>query len=282
MKAIILLSACLFTLSSCSTQPLPLSTSINTLKKVGHYGHVQYWNENNRTPHKIPVSVPQHASVIISDYHSRVGANGYPRGGIHRGVDIYHETGTPIIAAADGVVIKKRIGNCWGPTLLLSHGRMEDGRPLYTLYGHMRNMRVNIGDKVKRGEQIAEMGVDVFNSCVGGLHHLHFQVSHNARGIPIGWGWSYFVGDGGNAPNPHKYWADGPGKITCFEPGKTYRKDGLTYPLLCDGDATEIREHKHDVLSEQLELLQTVWGEFLEEDSVEKAEAMWHMGRTRF
>ena len=234
MKPLILLCTCYFLLSGCST-PQPHTKSINILKKVGHYGYVQHWKEHNRNPHKIKVMVPRHASVITSDFHSRIGANGLKRGGLHRGVDIYHDSGTPIIAAADGKVIKAEIGDCWGPTVLLDHGKMKDGRPLYSLYSHMRNINVKVGDTVKRGEQIAEMGDDIFNSCGGGLHHLHFQVSHNPDGIPIGWGWSYFVGDGWNAPNPHEYWEKGPGQITCFEPGKTYRKDGFTYPVRCDG-----------------------------------------------
>jgi len=223
-------------LVSCTTsKPQPHTKSIDRLKKEGHYGRVQYWEEHNRNPHPVKVVFPSNASIITSDYGSRIGANGYKRGGWHRGVDIYHDTGTPIIAAADGKVISAEVGSCWGPTILIHHGTADNGKPLYGLYAHMRNMNVKVGDEVKRGEQIAEMGHDIFNSCGGGLHHLHFQVSHNPNGIPIGWGWSYFVGDGWNAPNPHNYWADGPGKITCFDPKKTYKASGLTYPLKCDG-----------------------------------------------
>ena len=119
--------------------------------------------------------------------------------------------------------------------MLIHHGTAENDKPLYVLYAHMRKMIVKKGDKVKRGQQIAEMGEDIFNTCGGGLHHLHFQVSHNPNGLPMGWGWSYFVGDGWDAPNPHNYWADGAGKITCFDPDKTYKASGLTYPLKCDG-----------------------------------------------
>ena len=229
-----LLSFSLIFLVSCAPL-LPHTETIKTLEETGFYGMVYHWKEHNRKPHSIELSMPPSAPIITSDYHGMVGTNGAPRFGKHRGVDIYHKPGTPIISAADGVVIKSEVGPCWGPTVLIKHGYTADGKPLYTLYGHMRNLMVKVGEKVARGQQIAEMGDDIFNTCGGGLHHLHFQVSHNANGLPIGWGWSYFVGDGINAPNPHKFWADGAGKITCFDPSREYASGGLTYPLMCDG-----------------------------------------------
>jgi len=213
----------------------PHTKAINILEETGYYGRVYHWEEHNLKPHVIEVVMPPTAPIITSDFHGMVGANGAPRSARHRGIDIYHETGVPIIAAADGVVMKSEVGICWGPTVLIYHGVAHDGKPLYGLYGHMRNLQVKVGEKVKRGQQIAEMGNDIYNSCGGGLHHLHFQVSHNPVGLPIGWGWSYFVGDGFRAPNPHRYWADGEGMVSCYDPDRTYEAGTLTYPLLCDG-----------------------------------------------
>jgi murein DD-endopeptidase MepM/ murein hydrolase activator NlpD len=234
MKSSLLVLCSTLVLASCST-PTPHYKSIAELKAAGHYGRVHHWKEHNKKPHDITVKMPANASIIVSDFHSRIGANGLPRGGGHRGMDIYHDTGTPIIAAADGVVKKAETGSCWGPTVLIYHGKTEAGKPLYGLYSHMQNISVKVGQKVKRGEQIAEMGPDIFNSCGGGMHHLHFQASHDPDGIPIGWGWSYFVGDGWNAPNPHKFWANGPGQVTCYEPGRKYKDGTFTFPLRCDG-----------------------------------------------
>lgn len=212
---------------------------IAELKQAGLYGKIHTWKNILVKSHKLKVNVPENAPIIISDYHSNVGVNGLRRSGIHRGVDIFAETGSPIIAAADGRVVRAKVDRCWGPTLLVSHGLDKDNRPFYALYGHVRNIKVKVGQIVKRGQQIAEMGDDIFTSCGGGVHHLHLQISYNPRKIPLlGWGWANFVRDGNKAPNPHKYWANGVGEITCFEEGKKYPASGLTYPVPCQQKAT--------------------------------------------
>ncbi|PWQ92080.1 M23 family metallopeptidase, partial [Leucothrix pacifica] len=207
---------------------------IEELREDGFYGRIHAWGGISRKFHKTEVKVPANAPVIISDYLSTVGSNGLGRGGKHRGIDIFEEIGSPIIAAADGRVIRAKVDKCWGPTMLIRHGRDKNGRRLYALYGHMKNFAVKVGDKVKRGQKIAEMGNDIYTSCGAGFHHLHFQLSYNPRKVPIlGWGWANFVMDGFNSPNPHDYWEDGKGRITCFEEGKKYSASGLTYPVPC-------------------------------------------------
>ena len=221
-------------LGTLSAASIAKISPVAELHKVGLYGRVHAWNNRIHTSHGVDVVVPQNAPIITSDFHSRVGSNGLKRSGKHRGVDIFAETGTPVIAAADGRVVRARIDKCWGPTILVSHGLDKNNRPFYGLYGHVRNIRVREGQKVKRGQQIAEMGEDIFTSCGAGVHHLHFQISYNPRRIPLfGWGWANFVMDGVNAPNPHKYWENGEGKITCFKEGKKYSASGLTYPVPC-------------------------------------------------
>jgi len=207
--------------------------AIVELHIAGLHGRVHAWNNVERRSHKIALNVPKNAPIIISDYHSSVGANGLKRTGKHRGVDMFAEVGSPVIAAADGKVVKAKNDRCWGPTILVKHGLDKDGYRIYALYGHVRNINVKVGQRIKRGQQIAEMGEDIFTNCGGGLHHLHFQISYSSMQIPLGWGWASFVADGAMAPNPHKYWENGEGKITCFEKGKRYSKSGLTYPLPC-------------------------------------------------
>ena len=215
---------------------------IEELKQTGFYGRVHAWNNVSHKAHSINVKVPSRAPIIISDYHSPVGANGLRRTGFHRGVDIFAAIGSPIIAAADGYVVKAKVDKCWGPSMLVSHGLDKEGKPLYALYGHVKNFKVKVGQKVKRGQQIAEMGDDIFTSCGAGFHHLHFQISYNPRSVPLfGWGWANFVSDGGSAPNPHKYWANGEGKITCFQEGEYYKPSGLTYPVPCKAQPKKIK-----------------------------------------
>jgi|GEM_PF-1163197 len=222
------------------------------LNQAGLYGRIHTWNKKVRTSHKIKVDVPLNAPIIISDFHSNVGANGLKRSGKHHGVDIFAKTGTPIIAAADGRVIKAKTDRCWGPTILVSHGLDKNGKPFYALYGHVKNINVKIGQRIKRGQKIAEMGEDIFTTCGAGIHHLHFQISYNPRKIPLlGWGWANFVMDGAVAPNPHKYWTNGEGRITCFEKGRKYIGSGLTYPVPCDNTFNQRRSHETNYVQEK-------------------------------
>ena len=210
---------------------------LRELQEVGFYGRVHAWGGVTRKAHNVEIKMPSNAPIIISDYHSPVGANGLRRNGMHRGVDIFEETGSPVIAAADGRVVRAKVDKCWGPTILIRHGNDKFGRKLYALYGHVKNIAVKVGEKVKRGQQIAEIGKDIFTSCGAGFHHLHFQISHNPRKVPLlGWGWANFVMDGFSAPNPHNYWEDGKGKVTCFEEGRKYSSSGLTYPVPCKNE----------------------------------------------
>ena len=217
-----------------------ITSPLEELQQAGFYGRVHAWNNVSRKAHNIKVKVPKRAPIIISDYHSPVGANGLRRTGKHRGVDMFAEIGSPVIAAADGVVIRAKVDRCWGPSMLISHGLDKVDKPVYALYGHVKNFKVSVGQKVKRGQQIAEMGNDIFTSCGAGFHHLHFQVSYNPQRIPFGWGWASFVGDGTSAPNPHNYWENGAGKVTCFDEGKSYDKSGFTYPLPCKNKSKPI------------------------------------------
>jgi len=229
----ITLVACFFVF--LNPTPQAKTSPLAELHQTGLYGRVHAWNKVERYPHFINVKVPRHAPIIISDFHSTIGANGFGRSGKHKGVDIFAKTGTPIIAAADGIVMKANVDECWGPTVLIKHGPDHNGRPLHALYGHMRNISVKAGQRVKRGQQIAEMGEALFTGCGAGLNHLHFQLSYRPNRMPIvGWGWANFVRDGFAAPNPHKFWENGIGKVTCFEKNKQYSTSGLTYPVPCN------------------------------------------------
>ena len=154
------------------------TAALAELERAGFYGRVHAWQNKPASAHKLALTMPKDAPIIVSDYHSKVGANGLRRKLRHNGVDIFQEIGTPIIAAADGKVVKAKNDKCWGPTVLISHGRTAGGKPLYALYGHMRNIKVVPGQRVKRGQQIAEMGEDIMTGCGAGFHHLHFQISH--------------------------------------------------------------------------------------------------------
>ena len=92
----------------------------------------------------------------------------------HKGLDIATRIGTPIIAPADGlVVLVGREGN-YGRMIAINHGYN-----MKTRYGHLHKFRVKKGERVKRGQIIAEVGKS--GRTTG--PHLHYEVLLN--GVPV-------------------------------------------------------------------------------------------------
>jgi hypothetical protein len=105
---------------------------------------------------------------------------GYRWGALHGGIDLANSIGTPILAAADGVVIDAGPTAGYGMWVKLRHA---DGT--VTLYGHVNTTTVQIGQRVWAGDQIATMG----NRGQSTGPHLHFEVLLNGsnRVDPVGW-----------------------------------------------------------------------------------------------
>lgn len=94
-----------------------------------------------------------------------------PRGnGTHKGVDYHSDSGGPILAAADGVVLEKKYRDDYGNMLLIDHGQ-----GVYTRYAHLSSFSqgLAVGAKVKAGEQIGLMG----NTAAYRIPiHLHYEL----------------------------------------------------------------------------------------------------------
>jgi murein DD-endopeptidase MepM/ murein hydrolase activator NlpD len=90
----------------------------------------------------------------------------------HEGIDFAAPAGTPIHAAAGGVVLAAAYHPVWGNVVEIDHGNA-----LMTRYAHASRLHVKQGDLVKRGQQIAEVGSTGRSTGP----HLHFEVHH--RGV---------------------------------------------------------------------------------------------------
>lgn len=86
---------------------------------------------------------------------------------LHTGLDFPAETGTPIVAAAGGVVIAQEYHAAYGNLVEIDHGN-----DLVTRYAHTSKVFVKKGDIVKRGQKIAEVGSTGRSTGP----HLHFEV----------------------------------------------------------------------------------------------------------
>lgn len=89
------------------------------------------------------------------------------RSSVHEGIDFPAPTGTPIVAAAGGVVITSEFHNQYGNLLEIDHGN-----DIVTRYAHASRLLVQIGDIVKRGQHVADIGSTGRSTGA----HLHFEV----------------------------------------------------------------------------------------------------------
>lgn len=98
------------------------------------------------------------------------------RGGrLHAGIDISAREGTPIRAAADGVVTySDSTQRGYGNMVLVDHGN-----GFVTAYAHNRENLVSQGARVARGEVIALVGAT--GNATG--PHVHFEIRRSGRAV---------------------------------------------------------------------------------------------------
>ncbi|QBM29902.1 Murein DD-endopeptidase MepM [Hydrogenophaga pseudoflava] len=89
------------------------------------------------------------------------------RSALHTGLDFPADTGTPILAAAGGVVVVQDMHPAYGNMVEVDHGN-----DLITRYAHASRVLVKKGDIVKRGQVIAAVGSTGRSTGP----HLHFEV----------------------------------------------------------------------------------------------------------
>jgi len=93
---------------------------------------------------------------------------------LHTGVDFGAPRGTPIHAAATGVVLLAGYTRGYGNCIIIDHGG-----GVATLYGHCSSLGVSEGQSVKQGQVIGRVGATGYATGP----HLHFEVRRN--GVPV-------------------------------------------------------------------------------------------------
>ncbi|HEX6386580.1 MAG TPA: M23 family metallopeptidase [Anaerolineae bacterium] len=166
--------------STATPQPLPSSTATASLTPLPTF-----------TPPALPLTLPDEhywlrrpvaeGGVVWTDKAYPYGST---RGGAlrtHHGVEFNVDRGTQILAAASGTVVvagddlTTAYGpetNFYGRLVIVELDSRLDSQPVYTLYGHLSEVLVNVGQHVQAEQVIALSGA----SGVADGPHMHFEV----------------------------------------------------------------------------------------------------------
>jgi murein DD-endopeptidase MepM/ murein hydrolase activator NlpD len=98
---------------------------------------------------------------------SGFGYRSYPDSGFHAGLDIVNDYGAPIYATAAGVVVEAGWYYGYGYRVIIDHGN-----GLQSMYAHASRLLVDVGQTVKKGQQIADVGATGFATGP----HVHYQL----------------------------------------------------------------------------------------------------------
>ncbi|MDP9120527.1 MAG: M23 family metallopeptidase [Acidobacteriota bacterium] len=94
--------------------------------------------------------------------------------GVHQGIDIAAAAGQPVHASANGVVMEASIQGGYGQAVYVAHGF-----GLATRYGHLSEIAVRPGQKVRRGDIVGRVGST--GRSTG--YHLHYEVRIDGEAV---------------------------------------------------------------------------------------------------
>ncbi len=121
----------------------------------------------------LPNSSPVEAAFNSSSYGWRIDPfNGNKA--FHEGLDFTANTGTPIRAAADGIVTTAEHSPAYGKIVKIEHGS-----GLETRYAHASKLLVKPGERVVKGQIVAEVGSTGRSTGP----HLHYEIRLNGNSL---------------------------------------------------------------------------------------------------
>ncbi|MCB6177171.1 DUF5930 domain-containing protein [Rhodobacter sp. Har01] len=150
---------------SMSTSGLPLTA--DEVRANAILKELEEMNLYRMAAFKVPLGMPVKSAVRFT---SGFGGRSDPLGRgyrMHDGQDLAGDYGTPIFATADGVVVHAGWENGYGRLIKIQHAF-----GIETRFGHLSQIRVEVGQRVSRGERIGDMG----NSGRSTGTHLHYEV----------------------------------------------------------------------------------------------------------
>ncbi|MBD25679.1 MAG: peptidase M23 [Candidatus Marinimicrobia bacterium] len=138
-------------------------------------GEFEHYNEKGEGVRKALMRTPVNGARLTSNFGSRKHPIlGYTR--MHKGVDFGAPTGTPVMAAGDGIIKKRARWGSYGNYVRIRHGSNYE-----TAYGHLSRYArgIKTGSRVKQGEIIGYVGM------TGGATgpHLHYEILLNNKQV---------------------------------------------------------------------------------------------------
>lgn len=89
---------------------------------------------------------------------------------IHKGIDLVNVKGTPIHAAAGGIVLRAGSATGYGNVVMVTH--LIDGQVYTTVYAHLDSISVSAGQTVMPGKTVGTLGTTGWSTGP----HLHFEL----------------------------------------------------------------------------------------------------------
>lgn len=122
---------------------------------------------------KLPLDTPVRGAKLTSGF----GIRRDPKTGgraFHAGQDFGAPTGTSVVAPSEGVVAFAGWQSGYGKVIKIRHGLGFE-----TVYGHLSDIKVSVGDRVRRGQRIGNVGSTGRSTGP----HLHYEIRHNGDAI---------------------------------------------------------------------------------------------------
>ncbi len=145
------------------------------------YSDGNYYTPEGRSMRKSFLRAPVNFKYISSNFKNRRFHPVQQKWKAHRGVDYAADTGTPVIAAGDGRVIKSAYDKYNGNHVFIQHGEKY-----VTKYLHFSKRAVKVGQNVKQGQVIGYVG----STGLASGPHLHYEflvngVHQNPRTVQL-------------------------------------------------------------------------------------------------
>jgi murein DD-endopeptidase MepM/ murein hydrolase activator NlpD len=134
-------------------------------------GEVERWERLQLVLRSLPLTAPLDSYAVRSGFGVRKDPIS-GRAGMHEGLDLSNEIGTPVLATAPGKVVYAGWMGDYGRMIEIDHGL-----GIRTRYGHLKKISVKVGDTVGYRDEIGLLG----SSGRSTGPHLHYEVRVDDR-----------------------------------------------------------------------------------------------------